>query len=78
MSKQKKARGPPRHPETIIDQIYAELQQDGTMTPNQIALKLKANTQTIKRWLDLIKLVQSKPKLIMETGSRITLVRIEK
>nr|MDO8112050.1 hypothetical protein [Candidatus Sigynarchaeota archaeon] len=67
-----------KDPKTIINEIYAELEKDGAKTPNEIALKMKANMQTIKRWVDLIKYIQTKPKLIVESGTRITLIRIEK
>ncbi len=61
----------------IIDAIFAELEGTGAKTPNEIAIALKANTQTIKRWLDIIKHVQSKPRLVLETGARFTLARID-
>lgn len=67
-----------RSVENIVDLIYAELERDGAKTPNEIALAIKANFQTVKKWLDLIVAIQGKRKLVVETGKRITLVRLEK
>ncbi|HME50786.1 MAG TPA: hypothetical protein VKM55_01085 [Candidatus Lokiarchaeia archaeon] len=67
-----------KDPKTIIDQIYNELEKGGTKTTNQIAVKMKANTQTVKRWVDLVRYIQTKPKLMVESGDRITLVRIDR
>jgi len=39
---------------------------------------MKANIQTVQRWARLIHYIQGKPRLMMEQGKRVTLLRIEK
>ncbi len=48
------------------------------MTTNQIAIAIKSNTQTVNRWVELIKTIQLEPRVIVESSSRITLVRLDR
>ena len=67
-----------KQPPSIVNEIFRVLEEDGTKSTNEIAISIGSNTQTVKRWVETIKLIQSKAKLIVEKTARITLVRIEK
>ncbi len=66
-----------KSPEDIVRAIFAELEKGGTKTPNEIGVAISTNTQTVKRGLEIIKIVQSKPKVIVESGAKFTLIRLE-
>ena len=71
-----------KEPPKIIQKIFDILENDGTKSTNEIATLINSNTQTVKRWVETIKLIQSKPTLIVEyltlASARITRVRVGK
>ncbi len=64
-------------PGSIVRQIIDVLADRKARTTNEIALAIKSNTSTVKKWVDLVVLAQDLPKLKVERTKNVTLVRLD-
>lgn len=71
-------REPRKKPDDLIDKIFNELVQGGPKTTNEIATAIRSNARTVKKWINIIEKSQTRPKIIVDRGTTITMVHIEK
>lgn len=67
-----------KEPESLVRRIFQELGRNGAKSTNEIALSIKSNTTTVKKWVDLIEMIQGMPRVIVERTNYVTVVRLKK
>jgi len=63
-------------PKEIVKDIFDMLETSGTKTTHEIAHALNSNTQTIRKYAELIEYIQSRQKLVIEKTTNITFLKI--
>ena len=63
-------------PKEIVKEIFDMLETGGTKTTHEIAHVLNSNTQTVRKYAELIEYIQSREKLVIEKTTNITFLKI--
>jgi len=56
-----------KDPESIIRAIFTELGRDGPKTPTEIAKAINSNSETIRKYLELIEFVQDQQRIVLRS-----------
>jgi len=62
----------------IIETIFEELKKKGKKTANKLVEKTKLNQKTVVKYLKIIEMIQSQPKLILERTGHSYLVSLNR
>ena len=67
-----------KDPESIIRAIFTELGRGGPKTPTEIAKAINGNSETIRKYLELIEILQNQQRLALRSTEDDTVAMLVK
>nr|MDO8112920.1 hypothetical protein [Candidatus Sigynarchaeota archaeon] len=67
-----------KDPDSIIRAIFTELGRGGSKTPTEIAKAINGNSETIRKYLELIEFVQDQQRLVLRSTEDDTVAMLVK
>nr|MDO8112757.1 hypothetical protein [Candidatus Sigynarchaeota archaeon] len=67
-----------KDPDSIVRAIFIELGRGGPKTPTEIAKASNINSETIRKYLDLIEFVQDQQRIVLRSTADDTVAMLVK
>jgi len=67
-----------KDPDSIIRGIFTELGRGGPKTPTEIAKAIDCNSETIRKYLELIEFVQDQQRIVLRSTTDDTVANLVK